>query len=67
MSIVESLTNVIVGIWVAYLTQVIVFPWFDIHADAYLDHADLHRRIAFAVVHSPTHVQSFCAIIQLSV
>lgn len=39
MSIVESLTNVIVGIGVAYLTQVIVFPWFDIHADAYLDHA----------------------------
>lgn len=33
MSIVESLTNVIVGIVVAYLTQVIVFPWFDIHAD----------------------------------
>ena len=33
MSIVESLTNVLVGIGVAYLTNVIVFPWFDIHAD----------------------------------
>ena len=30
MSLVEAATNVIVGYWLAVLTQILVFPWFDL-------------------------------------
>jgi hypothetical protein len=32
MSFVEALTNVVVGYGVAVLTQILVFPWFGLHA-----------------------------------
>lgn len=28
MSFVEAVTNIVVGYWIAVLTQIIVFPWF---------------------------------------
>lgn len=32
MSMVEAIVNVLVGFWVAVLTQMLVFPLFDLHA-----------------------------------
>lgn len=28
MSLVEAVTNIVVGYWIAVLTQAVVFPWF---------------------------------------
>jgi len=32
MSLVEAVANVLVGYWLAVLTQIIVFPWFGLPA-----------------------------------
>jgi hypothetical protein len=32
MSLVEAGTNVLVGFWLAVLTQIVVFPWFGLTA-----------------------------------
>lgn len=32
MSMVEAIVNVLVGFWVAVLTQMLVLPLFDLHA-----------------------------------
>ena len=32
MSMIEAIVNVLVGFWVAVLTQMLVFPLFDLHA-----------------------------------
>ena len=32
-SLIESVANIAVGLGVAFLTQIIVFPWFGIHVD----------------------------------
>jgi hypothetical protein len=32
MSLVEAVANVIIGYGVAVITQIIVFPWFGLHA-----------------------------------
>lgn len=37
MSLVEAVTNVVVGYVLAILTQIVVFPWFGIEA-ALVDH-----------------------------
>ncbi|HXU93378.1 MAG TPA: hypothetical protein VFP33_06950 [Gallionella sp.] len=34
MSLIESFVNVLIGIGIAYLTQVLVFPLFGIHVGA---------------------------------
>jgi len=34
MSLVETGANVLVGFWLAVLTQIIVFPWFGLIAQA---------------------------------
>ena len=34
MSLVEAGTNVLVGFWLAILTQIVVFPWFGLTATA---------------------------------
>ncbi len=33
MSLVEAVTNVVVGYAVAVVTQIVVFPWFGLHPD----------------------------------
>lgn len=32
MSLVEAVANVLVGYWLAVLTQIVVFPWFHLPA-----------------------------------
>ena len=34
MSLVETGTNVLVGFWLAVLTQIVAFPWFGLTATA---------------------------------
>lgn len=45
MSLVEAATNVIVGYGLAVVTQIIVFPWFDLEVEL-----DEHMAIGMAFV-----------------
>lgn len=47
MSLVESWANIIVGLGIALLTQVIAFPWFGIHIDF---NANVKLSLIFTVV-----------------
>jgi hypothetical protein len=51
MSLVEAITNVVVGFGVALLTQIIVFPLFDLAVS--LGRKPRDRRVVHTGVHCP--------------